>query len=141
MMRSARGVLLRVSLAAGLALASACTGGGGRANHRTSTTTTVSGSSSTTTSSMPAAACMTTHLAFSVGTGNGAAGTGYTDYFLKNTGTTACSLKGYPGFSVLDANGNVVQRPATRCTGTTGFCRPVTTVVLQPGQSATFLGH
>lgn len=141
MMRSAQGMLPWASLAVGLALlVSACTGGGRTASHRTSTTTTTAGGSTTSSSTPAAAACTTAHLALAVGTGNGAAGTGYTDYFLRNTGSANCSLSGFPGLAVLDANGNVVQRPATRCTGTTGFCRPVMTVLLQPGQSTTFLG-
>jgi hypothetical protein len=55
-------------------------------------------------------------------------------YYLQNSGTTICTLRGYPGFSFLQASGATVGTPARRDSGT-----PVTTVTLQPGQRASFL--
>ncbi len=44
----------------------------------------------------------------------GAAGTTYVTYYLKNAGSTTCLLSGYPGVALLRADGSVIQHPADR---------------------------
>jgi hypothetical protein len=55
-----------------------------------------------------------TNLALSYVRSEGAAGTNYTIYRLRNSGAVTCDLKGYPGVSYLDAAGKEVQRDARR---------------------------
>jgi len=76
----------------------------------------------------------------SSGQGTGAAGTSYTPFYLTNVGQAPCTLTGYPGFSVLDSQGRIVQKPAVQKAGP-GRSQPVavTTVTLRPGQMAMFL--
>jgi len=47
----------------------------------------------------------------------GAAGTGYATYLLRNAGDAPCTLFGYPGVSVLDSRGRMIGIPATRIAG------------------------
>jgi Protein of unknown function (DUF4232) len=82
------------------------------------------------------APCTTPHLTLSFGGGQGAAGTAYLTYFLKNTGTTACTMIGYPGVAILDSSGRIVQHPATRATASP---TPVRLVTLNPGARAQFV--
>jgi len=92
--------------------------------------------------------CVTADLSLSASQGTvtgGTAATNYmstavTDYHLTNTGARDCTLFGYPGVAVLDAQGNVVQRPAARQQGPAGT-EPVApaTVMLIPGGEASFL--
>jgi hypothetical protein len=58
-------------------------------------------------------ACQTRQLRLRVGAAAGASGTSYTTYLFINTATTACTLRGYPGFSEVDPRGNTVGEPAT----------------------------
>jgi Protein of unknown function (DUF4232) len=46
--------------------------------------------------------------------GGGAAGSVYRNVVLTNTGSTACTLRGYPGLSYVDAAGKQVGAPAKR---------------------------
>lgn len=135
-----------VSLVAGvLALTAGC--GGGRSGDRVTTTTigaprgaAASTSSSTPTTTAPGGRCRTADLTLGAGIGSGALGRIVTDYYFANVGKTSCALTGYPGFAVLDAAGNVVQRPAVRAAGPgTTQAQPVRTVTLGPGQLALFV--
>ena len=49
--------------------------------------------------------------------GQGAAGHSIITYQFANTASTPCTLTGYPGVSVLNAQGLIVQQPATRYPG------------------------
>ncbi|MCG2622848.1 DUF4232 domain-containing protein [Arthrobacter sp. I2-34] len=63
--------------------------------------------------------------------GGGAAGSVYRNVVLANTGTTACTLRGYPGLSYVDAAGKQVGAPADRNPDAA-----VTAVTVAPGGSA-----
>ncbi|MEU8996388.1 DUF4232 domain-containing protein [Streptomyces caniferus] len=54
---------------------------------------------------------------------------------FTNKGKKACSLRGYPGVSLIKRDGSVVGKPATRGGGSGGAVR------LQPGQSAHAVLH
>jgi hypothetical protein len=79
------------------------------------------------------ATCQTRRLSLTQGRLDGTAGSSYVTYYLQNHGPSTCSMAGYPGFSLLFANGSIIQRPATR-NGTA-----YTPVRLQPGQRAHFV--
>jgi hypothetical protein len=87
-----------------------------------SSTTSTSGgaaSSSTTSSTAAAAAtCRTSSLAVSLGPPNGSAGATHYSLAFRNTGTTTCTMYGYPGVSFLDGSGNQIGDPAQRQGGT-----------------------
>jgi hypothetical protein len=59
------------------------------------------------------------------------AGQLYTPLVFTNPGSAACALRGYPGVSVLAAQGRQIGAPATHESG-----QSVNTVVLRPGKSA-----
>ena len=80
-----------------------------------------------------AATCQTQHLTLTQGSVGAAAGSTYITYYLQNRGPATCSMLGYPGFSLLFANGSVIQRPATRDRTATSL------VQLKPGQRAKFV--
>lgn len=63
----------------------------------------------------------------------GSAGSTYVTYYLKNVGPAKCTMDGYPGFSLLRADGSIIQHPATR--------NPIPhhEVLLKPGQRAKFV--
>ena len=117
---------------------SAAARGGGTA-HLTTTTAApaTSTTAAATTTTIPQ--CRTSQLSLSSGGSSGAGGTSYSTYYLADRGTQTCSLTGYPGVAVLNAQGSVVQRPATRAAIGTHGPIAVTTVVLSPGQRAQFL--
>ncbi len=100
-------------------------------------TSTEPSAATTTTTTIPA--CQSSQLQLSSGGSVGAGGTSYSTYYLTNTGSKACAMEGYPGVAVLDAQGTVVQHPATRGALGTHAPIPVTEVVLEPGQRAEFL--
>jgi hypothetical protein len=80
-------------------------------------TGTPAASASSTTPSAGAAAvsgCPTSSLRLSFVSGQGAAGTAYMTYALTNVGSTTCTLFGYPGVSILNGAGQIVQHPAQR---------------------------
>ena len=103
----------------------------------TTTTTTTTGSGATA-AARPAGppVCLTAHLSLALAGSQGAAGTAYITYELTNTGSSSCSMIGYPGVSVLSARGAIVQHPATRGANPPV---PVRRVVLAPGHKAKFL--
>lgn len=78
-------------------------------------------------------ACTTVQLRLVAGPVEGTAGSFYATFLLRNGGTHPCSLRGYPGFALLSADGAVIQHPATR----TG--QPYRTVLVQPGQAGAFV--
>lgn len=99
-------------------------------------TTTIASPTATTTTPV----CFTANLSFTSLGGQGLGGTSYTYYEFTNRGPETCSMYGYPGVAVLNAQGQVVQHPATRSShpGTSAQV-PVQTVTLPPGDHAKFL--
>ncbi|HET7660240.1 MAG TPA: DUF4232 domain-containing protein [Oryzihumus sp.] len=80
-----------------------------------------------------AAPCTTAQLRLVAGRVEGTAGSFYATFLLRNGGAHPCSLRGYPGFALLSADGAVIQHPATR----TG--QPYRTVLVRPGQAGVFV--
>ena len=131
--------LLVVALAVGLA---ACSSGSSSSSTTasssttpttSSTTTTTKGSGGSTTTSSTAAgtaSCRTSSLALSFGSPNGSAGAIHYTLTFQNTGSTPCTLFGYPGVSFLSASGTQIGEPAQREGGTP------TTVTVAAGASA-----
>jgi hypothetical protein len=101
----------------------------------TSTSATGGGGGSTSTTKAGTAACTTSQLRGELGPPNAGAGQLYVPLILRNTGTTACEVRGFPGVSVLDASGTQLGQPATR-EGNEGAA-----VVLQPGGVASATLH
>lgn len=60
------------------------------------------------------ATCATAMLAASLANGQGAAGTFSYVLTLTNDSSTTCRTKGYPGVSLIDAQGQRIGIPATR---------------------------
>jgi hypothetical protein len=56
------------------------------------------------------------HLSASIGAPEGTAGTFYYPLIFTNTGSTTCTLQGYPGVSLVGSSGNQIGTPATRTT-------------------------
>jgi Protein of unknown function (DUF4232) len=93
----------------------------------------VTGTPSPTPDSTPM--CAASQLTASLGSGDAGAGNLYRYLVLTNHSATACHVAGYPGLSMLDANGKQIGQPATR--------QPMTyaAVVLKPGASASDTIH
>ncbi|SHF72771.1 Protein of unknown function [Jatrophihabitans endophyticus] len=109
---------------------------------RTSTVSASSRPTTRTASSSSAAAgpaaCRTGNLRLGKGASNGAGGTAYITYPLQNVGDRACTLFGYPGVSVVDDAGDIVQHAAKRMhPGATNATPRL--VTLAPGGKVTFL--
>jgi len=85
------------------------------------------------TTSSPGGACATSQLSLSAGPTDGAAGSIYTTFYLTNTAASPCSIRGFPGVSLLDTAGGIVGQPATR-EGSEG-----PSVRLGPDQRASFI--
>jgi hypothetical protein len=79
--------------------------------------------------------CTATQLTAALGGGDAGAGNLYRYLVLTNKSTTTCHLTGFPGVSMLDANGKQIGQPATRTQ--TSY----TQVVLAPGGSASDTIH
>ncbi|MEE4540606.1 DUF4232 domain-containing protein [Streptomyces sp. V4-01] len=79
--------------------------------------------------------CATSQLTAGLGGGDAGAGNLYRYLVLTNHSATACHVNGYPGLSMLDANGRQIGAPATRDE------RAHTQVVLKPGGSASDTIH
>ena len=77
--------------------------------------------------------CTTGQLTVTLLPGQGAAGTDYNGIGFRNHGPSPCTLRGYPGVSLLDGHGRTLGQPAQRVPA------PVATVVLKPGQVASAL--
>jgi len=97
------------------------------------TTSTTTDESSTTTPTDQA--CRTDELTASLGPSNAGAGQVYAPLILRNGGTRTCTVRGFPGVSLLDSAGNQLGDPATR-EGTEGAA-----VSLTPGASASATLH
>lgn len=76
--------------------------------------------------------CNADELSLVVGDTSGTAGSTEIDIVFTNTGDRQCVLEGYPGVSLVNANGNQVGSPADRMSGAT-----VQKVTLDMGQSTT----
>lgn len=101
-----------------------------------STTTTAGGGGGTTTTTKAGPApCPASSLSAELGQTNAGAGQVYQPLVLRNTGTAACELRGFPGVSVLDSAGTQIGQPATR-DGAEGAA-----VTLQPGGAASATLH
>lgn len=137
-------VIARPALALALAAAFACGLAGCSAGANPTTAPATSGSTSGTGSDSPRPTatstsqpvegqCATSNLSGSLGQGGGgAAGSVEVTLVLTNTGSTQCSLQGWPGVSFLgDGNGTQLGNPAQFDRST-----PHDTVVLQPGGTA-----
>jgi hypothetical protein len=80
-----------------------------------SSTTSTTSAPSTPTSTLPGGEpCTSAHLSVAVGQSQGAAGTIYYPLVFTNTGSTSCTLDGYPGVSLVGSSGNQIGLPATR---------------------------
>jgi ABC-type transport system substrate-binding protein len=106
----------------------------------TTTTTEASGTTSTggdTTSTTDAAPtpCTADTLSGELGPPNSGAGQVYNPLVLRNTGTSECVMRGFPGVSLLDAGGSQIGEPATR-EGSEGA-----SVTLTPGAAASVTLH
>jgi Protein of unknown function (DUF4232) len=136
--------------AAGL-LASACSSGGSSTpttsgsttttGATTSTTSSTTTSSSTTTTSSTSSTCQPSQLSMAVGQGSGAAGTIAESIVMTNTSTTTCTMFGYPGMQLLDANGNALPTNVVRGGATflsAAANQSPSTVTLAPGKVASF---
>ncbi len=114
--------MLRRTLIAALFLGlMACSKAATPASSPTAAAPTVSPSSAASASPAPSASsgvphCATSDLSGSIATNGGAAGTTYDDLTLTNHGSSACTMSGYPGVSLVDAGGNTIGQPATRNT-------------------------
>jgi hypothetical protein len=76
-------------------------------------------------------ACSTSNLNLTLGDGGAAAGTDYTVLDFTNTGTTSCTLYGFPGVSLITSSGAQIGAAATRNPSTAS-----TVVTLAPGAKA-----
>ena len=132
--------LALLPVAAVALLGSAC-GSDSKAADTTTTSTTAATSTSTTAPARPAPpkagtpACNTSQLTGELGPSNAGAGQVYNPLVVKNTSTTTCEVRGFPGVSLLDGSGNQIGEPATR-EGNEGAA-----VILKPGESASATLH
>jgi hypothetical protein len=154
-----RGLLIGCAVVVAGATAAGCSSGGGSATKTTKSTTTTttkkthpstttsapsttvapSSSTTTTTSSSPATTtttttagvppCTSSQLSVSVGQSQGAAGSLIVPLVFQNTGSTTCSLQGYPGVSIVGTGGAQLGPAAAR----TGQATPL--VTLPTGQT------
>ncbi len=83
--------------------------------------------------------CTSNHLRLIFSASGGAGGTQYSTYRLVNTGSHTCTMRGYPGVSIIDAHGHTVEHPARRGSVGTHAPVPVETVSVGPGRSGYFL--
>ncbi|WP_435240745.1 DUF4232 domain-containing protein [Streptomyces cucumeris] len=79
--------------------------------------------------------CSTERLKLTVGRKDVGAGNVYLPLVLTNTSNSACTLTGFPGVSLLDADGALIGEPAARRGASHS------TIPLSPGGSASALLH
>ena len=79
--------------------------------------------------------CSASQLTASLGGSEAGAGHLYRYLVLTNSGATSCHIAGYPGVSLLDADGRQIGQPATR------HAMDYSPVVLDPGDSASATIH
>ena len=105
--------------------ATSTTAGSGNSGSPTSTSTSV------TTSTAPGISeCLNGSLTLTLGSPNGTAGATHYGLTFKNTGTSACTMYGYPGVSFLDSGGNQIGAAAQQEGGS------LVTVTLAAGGNA-----
>ncbi|MHB1596409.1 MAG: DUF4232 domain-containing protein [Streptosporangiaceae bacterium] len=128
-------------------LAAACSGGGsntgGATPHSTtsapgtpapSASTPAPGASPSATGAATVTACATAALRVTTGQSQGAAGTSYTNIDFTNVSGATCTLRGYPGVSLVTAGssaGTQIGAAARRMPTT-----PIRTITLAPGKVA-----
>ncbi|MFH8573481.1 DUF4232 domain-containing protein [Streptomyces sp. NPDC017993] len=83
----------------------------------------------------PAGRCTATQMSLRLGPSDIGAGNIHYPLVFTNKGKSACSLRGYPGVSLMSRDGSVIGKPATREGGAGG------SVKLQPGRSAHVVLH
>jgi hypothetical protein len=112
------------------AVASAVAGCGSASSARTSRTTTATATATATTTAP--SACRSDQLEGTLrfGPGSGSAGHLNGTLLLRDVSSVACTVRGYPGVSFVDARGDRLGIPARR-EGPRG-----TTVALRPGEAA-----
>lgn len=129
-----------LAAAACIAMAGLLAGcGSGQPSARPTVTLTVTAPGSTTPPTSPtgstsegaAAACATSVLSGSLGSGGAAAGSTYYSIEFTNTSSSACTLYGYPGVSFVTASGSQIGTPATE-----NAVYPRQLVTLAPGATA-----
>jgi hypothetical protein len=143
-----------VALVGGVALASSACGGNPSASHKNHpskshrTTTTVPASTSSTTSTTSSSGgglgrCTFSDLTISAGQSEAGLGHEGGTILFKNTGTSECTLYGYPGVAALNASGQQVTQAQRTPTGYLGGMQTGSTtprvVDLQPGAIASSL--
>ncbi|MGW3008076.1 DUF4232 domain-containing protein [Streptomyces sp. NPDC001219] len=79
--------------------------------------------------------CTAANLSLRLGAPDAGAGNIRYPLVFTNKGKKPCSLRGFPGVSLINRDGSTVGKPATRSGGAGGVVR------LQPGQSAHTLLH
>ncbi|MGX1760182.1 DUF4232 domain-containing protein [Streptomyces lydicus] len=79
--------------------------------------------------------CTADQMSLRLGASDAGAGNIRYPLVFTNKGKKACSLRGFPGVSLIKRDGSAVGKPATRGGGSGGAVR------LQPGQSAHVLLH
>jgi len=77
-------------------------------------TTTTTRAASTTTTGASSTSCATANLAITFGSPNGTAGAIHYAITFHNSGSSTCTLYGYPGVSFLTAAGSQIGAPAQR---------------------------
>ena len=136
LMRPAPGLMMTAAIAAVVCTLAGCGSGSAKASATDTPTVTVTASSNDTpgpsTTSTPAiSSCQTSDLTLTLGPGDGAAGHEYFALKFTNTGTTTCTLNGYPGVSfVTGTAGQQLGAPAQRATNA-----PAVGITLQPGSA------
>lgn len=129
-----------LAAAACIAMAGLLAGcGSGQPSARPTVTLTVTAPGSTTPPTSPtgstsegaAAACATSVLSGSLGSGGAAAGSTYYSIEFTNASSSACTLYGYPGVSFVTASGSQIGTPATE-----NAVYPRQLVTLAPGATA-----
>ena len=80
----------------------------------TTTTTTSQPTTTTSTTTAGTTTCSVSQLKVTTGPSNGAAGTIYNAMILTNTSATTCTLQGYPGMQLLNAQGQKLPTNVVR---------------------------
>ena len=119
--RSAPALLLVAGSVLGLAACGSSSSSTTTTTTATTTTTTAGSSTTSTTSATTTtgsgprtAGCATASLAITFGSPNGTAGAIHYGITFHNTGSSSCTLYGYPGVSFLEAGGGQIGAPAQR---------------------------
>jgi len=135
--RAALAVVAVAAVAVGLAACSSSSSSSTTTTRATTTTTskpstsTTATTAATTTTTRAGTGCATSALALTFGSPNGTAGAVHYTLTFHNTGSTSCTLYGYPGVSFLSSSGAQIGAPAQRQSG-----GAVTTVTLAAGGNA-----